>query len=140
VMKLGGEGLQQWISRALTEDGQMKRNERDFSGVEFDPVTYTPDNIEEVRGRYDEVAAVLRAMVAYSELVRDRVKKIAEYQKANTNEEGFTAAQSFSSISHNFISSMLLGLKLDATVKRVAESVKAGEKPVIALTETKGSF
>lgn len=139
-MNAGGEGLQQWISQALAESGEMKRNERDFSGVEFDAVTYTPDNIEEVNREYDRAASVLSAMVAYSNAVRKVIQKKLSRTKANTNEDKFTASQAFSSVSHNYVKSLLLGLKLDAAAKRVAESVKAGEKPVIALTETKGAF
>lgn len=140
IMTKGGEPLQQWISQGLAEDGQMKRSERDFTGVVFDPVVYSPDNISEIRKEYDKVAEALRDMIAYSNLVKKNINDKLSYGKANTQEDQATKNNSFASSSHNFISSLLLALKLDATADRVAKAAAKGEKPVIALIETKGAF
>ena len=140
IMSDGGEALQQWISQGLAADGQMKRSERDFTGVVFDPVEYTPPNISEVKKQYDRVAEALRDMIAYSNLVNKTINERLSYGKANTQEDTATKNSTFASNTHNFISSLLLALKLDAVADRVADSVKKGEKPVIALIETKGSF
>ena len=140
IMTKGGEPLQQWISQGLAEDGQMKRSERDFTGVVFDPVVYSPDNISEIRKEYDKVAEALRTMIAYSNLVNKTINDKLSYGKANTQEDQAAKNNSFASNTHNFISSLLLALKLDVTADRVAKAVAKGEKPVIALIETKGAF
>ncbi len=140
IMTKGGEPLQQWISQGLAADGQMKRSERDFTGVTFDPVVYEPKNISAIRNQYDRVAEALRAMIDHSNMVNTIIEDKLAYGKANTQEDQATQANSFASNTHNFISSLLLALKLDTVAERAANAVKNGEKPVIALMETKGSF
>ena len=46
----------------------------------------------------------------------------------------------FSSVVHNFIRQMLLGLKVDTAANEAIAALKRGEKPLIALENTMGSF
>lgn len=46
----------------------------------------------------------------------------------------------FSSVVHNFVRQMLLGLKAQTAADEAIASLKRGEKPIIAVENTMGSF
>jgi hypothetical protein len=46
----------------------------------------------------------------------------------------------FSSVVHNFVKQMLLGLKAQTAADEAIASLKRGEKPIIAVENTMGSF
>lgn len=46
----------------------------------------------------------------------------------------------FSSVVHNFVKQMLLGLKAQSAADEAIASLKRGEKPIIAVENTMGSF
>lgn len=140
VLSKGGVPLQQLLSANLARDGQYTRRERDFTGVNFDTVIAELDenSREELVDRFDRVAHVLSRMIRYSEMLKETINKAMKntYGSANTREKQSVSMASFSSITHNYISQLLLASKCDIIVQEAEKAFKAGQKPVIALTNT----
>ena len=155
VLAKGGVPLQQLLSSGLARDGQYTRRERDFTGVTFDTIIAEPtentanidvdgSNIpkmsakEKLIDRYDRVAYVLGRLTRYSELIRKVINKAEKgnYGTANTREGKSIQMASFASVTHNYIAQLLLASKCDIIVERAERAHKAGQKPVIALTNT----
>ena len=140
VLSKGGVPLQQLLSANLARDGQYTRRERDFTGVSFDTViaNLNEDEKEELIDRFDRVAHVLGRMIRYSEKIKDTVNKEMKdkYGRANTREKQSVQMASFSSVTHNYIAQLLLASKCDIVIQEAKKAIKAGQKPVIALTNT----
>ena len=149
ILTRGGVPLQQLLSAGLAQDGQYVRRERDFTGVSFDTVTAEPHGQkgelsakEDLIEKYDRVAYVLGRLVKHSNLVRSVLKKALkdQYAKANTREDTNIQTASFGSVTHNYIAQLLLASKCDIVVSEAEKAFKAGQKPVIALTNTMESI
>lgn len=140
VLAQGGVPLQQLLSANLAKDGQYTRRERDFTGVSFDTVIADlgEDEKAELIDRFDRVADVLGRMIRHSEKIKTAVNKEmkGKYGSANTREKQSVQMASFSSVTHNYISQLLLASKCDIVVQEAEKAVTAGQKPVIALTNT----
>ena len=140
VLAKGGVPLQQLLSANLARDGQYTRRERDFTGVSFDTViaNLNEDEKEELIDRFDRVAHVLGRMIRYSEKIKDTINKEMKdkYVHANTREKQSVQMASFSSVTHNYIAQLLLASKCDIVIQEAEKAIKAGQKPVIALTNT----
>ena len=149
----GGVPLQQVVASMLAKAGQYMRRERSFEGVSYDH-----ENIPVSEKAYGEFTDGLRAVFQFDrmfgsqklpgESVSERDKlggAIAAERGAGTQHDtgvGETAASStsFSAIMHNVISQMIMALKAEKAGERAVQSLKAGEKPVIALSKTNASF
>lgn len=149
ILTRGGVPLQQLLSAGLAKDGQYTRRERDFTGVSFDTVTAEPKGRkgelsakEDLIEKYDRAAFVLGRLVKHSNLVRSVLKDALknQYAKANTREDISIKTASFGSVTHNYIAQLLLASKCDIVVDEVEKAFKAGQKPVIALTNTMESI
>ena len=145
ILVKGGVPLQQLLSSGLAQDGQYTRRERDFTGVKFDTVVAEPRGgngeisaKQELIDKYDRVADVLGKLVEHSERVKKAVNKAERdnYGSANTREKTSIQTASFSSVTHNYIAQLLLATKCDIIVDEAEKAFKAGQKPVIALTNT----
>lgn len=147
VLAKGGVPLQQILSSALANDGQYTRRERDFTGVNFETVIADPAGEVNADGltpkdqlieQYDRVAYVLGCLVRHSELVKKSVQAAMkdQYGQANTREDKSVQMMTFASVTHNYISQLLLSSKCDIVVARAERAYRAGQKPVIALTNT----
>ena len=145
ILAKGGVPLQQLLSSGLAQDGQYTRRERDFTGVKFDTVVAEPQGgngeisaKQELIDKYDRVADVLGKLVDHSERVKKAVNKAERdnYGTANTREKSSIQTASFASVTHNYIAQLLLATKCDIIVDEAEKAFKAGQKPVIALTNT----
>lgn len=136
VIKEGGLALQQVISRGLAEAGQLIRRERDFSGVTMNmkPVRTSAD----VKRQYDEVAGFMSEFVQFSDVLEEEFK--SEGKKAGRKAESALKVNHFSSVVHNYVGQLLFATKLDAAAEQIIAAYKAGQKPVIALSNTLESF
>jgi hypothetical protein len=144
----GGQQLQTVVSSMLSEEGQLFRRERSFDGIEIKTMIDTSNTAEQVSFA-DTVTQGLRAITDADRLFHNVfVKKMNEAAK----ERGMAATgagnkasstidhTNFNSIVHNFISQLLLGMKAKRAAELAVEAFKRGEKPVIALENTMGSF
>jgi hypothetical protein len=140
AMKRGGVALQQAIAEALAKVGQYIRRERDFKGVDFERKHVALDREQELTDTVDNVTVALREIRAFSDIVRDLVKSGKVTGKATSLTQTQSDVTPFASVAHNYVSQMLLALKVDSVIAEAVESFKRGEKPVIALMNTMESF
>ncbi len=143
MIEEGGVPLQQMLAAKLAESGQYIRRERSFDGIEFKvkvaPVDHQmADNLATIMSRILEFDELKQSAVkALKKEFRDEAKRLA-----GDSSVGGAGAEStnFSSLMHNVIGQSLLSIKAEAAVQDALESVRNGEKPVIALSNTMGSF
>lgn len=144
----GGAPLQTVMSGMLAESGQLFRRERSFDGIEVKTVIDT-DNTSEHTKIADAVTEGLRAITAadsmfhnvFVEQYADRIQQIGgDAFGAGNRAEASVDHTNFSSIVHNFISQLLLGLKAKKAAEMAIDTHKKGIKPVLALENTMGSF
>lgn len=139
----GGIPLQQVVASMLAEAGQYIRRERDLSGL-----TYATHEIKVDKQKAEDMAAVMRRIREFDELVEEAIDEV----KNDLKEAGSTVladgsvrtpgvnSTNFTAIMHNLIDQMLLMVKADGVVEKALEVLKAGEKPVITVSNTMGAF
>ena len=139
----GGVPLQQVVASMLSESGQYIRRERSFAGVEYNTPRVPVDlaAAERISSMMMAVNTFSRAKESLIEEIKEQIKSEAK-QVSGDNSVGQAGVDSsnFTSVMHNMIDQMLLGLKADAAVERAIAALKAGEKPVITVSNTMGSF
>jgi hypothetical protein len=141
AIQSGGIPMQQTVANMLTQVGQYIRRERTFAGVSYDTQETKVD-----KDTAENMATSMRDILAFSrekELVVKGLQKELDKQGARAGIEGEkTQIQSanFGSIMHNLIDQMLLSLKAQDSVRHAIERLKAGEKVVMTVSNTMGSF
>lgn len=141
AIKNGGIPMQQTVARMLTQVGQYIRRERTFAGV-----TYNTQDTAVDKATAENMATSMRDILAFSrakEVVVKGIQKEFDKQGAKLSVEGEkTKVQSanFGSTMHNLINQMLLSLKAQDSVRHTIERLKAGEKVVLTVSNTMGSF
>lgn len=143
AIQAGGVPLQQVVASMLAESGQYIRRERSFNGVRYEtPVSAVDRNAAEA------ISSMMLKVKEFDDLKQEAVKeakKEAKREAKQVSEHGATGAAgaqstNFTSLMHNLISQMLLALKADAAADHAIEALKRGEKPVITVSNTMGSF
>ena len=141
AIKAGGIPMQQTVANMLTQVGQYIRRERTFAGV-----AYNTQETKVDKDTAENMATSMRDILAFSrekEAVVKSLQKSLDKQGARAGLEGEkTTVQSanFGSIMHNLIDQMLLSLKSQDSVRHAIERLKAGEKVVMTVSNTMGSF
>jgi hypothetical protein len=141
AIKAGGIPMQQTVANMLTQAGQYIRRERTFAGVSYDTQETKVD-----KDTAENMATSMRDILAFSrekESVVKNLQKSLDNQGARAGAEGEkTTVQgaNFGSIMHNLIDQMLLSLKAQDSVRHAIERLKAGEKVVLTVSNTMGSF
>ena len=141
----GGVPLQQTLASMLAESGQYIRRERSFAGVRFEPVLVPVD-----RDMAEDISRIMAGIMEFDRHKSQAVKGMDASLKAEAkalstdNSTGLVGASStnFTSLMHNVVSQMLLGLKTEETVQKALALLRQPdpEKPVIALSNTMGSL
>ena len=141
AIKEGGIPMQQIVANMLTSDGQYIRRERTFAGVSYETVP-----VDVNKETAEKMATSLRSILSFSQNKETAIKNIQEEldqmgevidgKRKTADIEG----AEFGSRMHNLINQMLLSLKTAETVKFAIDRLKAGEKPVITVANTMGSF
>lgn len=149
AMAQGGLPLQTVVSNNLVKAGQMFRRERSYDGVSIETEVDTANRATH-EAMSDAATSALRAIVKADKAFHEGyVKALKDELEAEggalDDVAGNQASESvdhteFSSVVHNFIRQMLLGIKADTAADRAIEALKRGEKPLIALENTMGSF
>ncbi|MEL6816398.1 MAG: strawberry notch C-terminal domain-containing protein, partial [Cyanobacteria bacterium J06598_3] len=143
ILLRGGVPLQQIVASKLVAASHMLRRERSYEGVSFQAQTVTVD-----REVADQFSAAMRAIRDFDRAKQEAVKTIKEEVKAQAQALGTDSSvgeigaksTNFTSLMHNCIEQGLLAQKADATVQAAIESLNRGEKPVISVANTMGSF
>jgi hypothetical protein len=150
AMKDGGLPLQTVVSNNLVKAGQMFRRERSYDGVKMVTKVDTDHRAEHTKIA-DAATAALRDIVDadrafHSTYVAAAQKEADKENKANKITDGGNEASKsvhhteFSSVVHNFVRQMLLGIKAKTAADDAIASIRRGEKPIIAVDNTMGSF
>ncbi|MFO7189934.1 MAG: PLxRFG domain-containing protein [Pseudomonadota bacterium] len=143
AIQAGGVPLQQAVAAMLTKAGQYIRRERSFAGVEYNTPVVKVD-----RNAAETIASIMLGVKQFDDLKEGAVEILKKEAKATASQistDGSTGAAgamstNFTSVMHNLIDQMLLGLKADAAADRAIEALRNGEKPVITVANTMGSF
>jgi len=147
AFEAGGVPLQEVVAAALAGGGEYIRHERTWEDVDYsvETIASTPEN--QMKEKADDVTEVLRALVGLDEFIREMVRIInidirQEGERANVPRDLLSKAAStpFASRVHNLTSQLLLSLKIEDTINRADAEIKAGRKPIIALSNTMESF
>ena len=150
AIQKGGVTLQEIMSRALTNAGQMIRRERDMEGVVTDWTTIDdPQTVKKARENYDKTIKAFNAIIdfqnkyidAYIDNRRESLAEVAGNAGfvKGTEKMGIDNTP-FASKAYNYTKQLMLALKVDAIVDEVDKQIKAGKKPVIALDNTMGAL
>ena len=149
AVKRGGATLQEIMSQALTQCGQMIRRERDMTGVTIDwKAIDDPEVVAEQREQYDSIIGLFNDIINFqrtyvSAYVDRRNKELAEVQSSMGIKRGTEALgiknQPFASKAFNTVQQVLLSLKAKSAAERAIDYLKQGMKPVIALNNTNES-
>jgi hypothetical protein len=144
AIQRGGVPLQQVVAAMLAKAGQYIRRERSFAGV-----TYDSPVVPVSRETYDRFSRILAAVLRFEvEFIKPTVKGIDRVVRADArrvttdNSTGGAGAEStnFTAVMHNLIDQMLLAIKAKPAVEQAIAALRAGEKPVITVANTMGSF
>lgn len=146
IIEKGGVTLQEIMSRALSESGQMVRRERDMSDVKTDWTTVDDEaTVKRARENYDRTIEAFNAIIQFQKQFVE--PKIAELDaelgwmassadvKKGTKNAGVDNPP-FVNKTFNYTKQLLLALKVDAIVDQVEAEIKTGRHPVIALEST----
>ena len=143
----GGVPLQEIMSKNLVESGQMIRRERDFTGVKIDWLTI--QNGEKHFKAYDGVIKLFNDLIYFQRdyinpLIEDANEEMAEEQGSANNTQGtkdFGISNTpFASKTFNIVRQLLFSLKAEDVANEAIEELKAGRKPVIAVSNTMEAF
>jgi broad specificity phosphatase PhoE len=150
AMKDGGLPLQTVVSNNLVKAGQMFRRERSYDGVKMATKVDTDHRAEHTKianGATEALRAIVDADKAFhTTYVAEAQKQAQKENKANQITGGGNQAgkavhhTEFSSVVHNFVRQMLLGIKANTAADDAIASIRRGEKPIIAVDNTMGSF
>jgi hypothetical protein len=141
AIKYGGVPMQQIVATMLTKAGQYIRRERTFAGVSYDTVETKVD-----KQTAENMATAMRNVLAFS---REKEKAVKDMQKSldvsgsvarEAGEKVTVQSANFGSRMHSVIDQMLLALKTKSSVDFAIQRLKAGEKVVLTVSNTMGSF
>ncbi|MBD2114974.1 MULTISPECIES: strawberry notch C-terminal domain-containing protein [Cyanophyceae] len=143
ILTRGGVPLQQIVASKFVASGQMLRRERSYEGISFQAKTVPVD-----REVADDFSAAMRAIKDFDRAKQKAVKAISNEAKAEAKALGEDGAigevgarsTNFTSLMHNCIEQGLLAQKANATVEEAIAALNRGEKPVITVANTMGSF
>lgn len=141
AIKKGGVPMQQVVANMLTQDGQYIRRERTFAGVSYDTKETKVD-----KKTAENMATAMRRILQFSRAKELAVKTIQKDLDKDgkiagaVGERTTVQGANFGSIMHNLIDQMLLALKVEDSVRYAIERLKAGEKVVLTVSNTMGSF
>ena len=149
AVRRGGTTLQEVMSRALTECGQMIRRERDMTGVTIDwKAIDNPEKVEEQRAQYDSIIGLFNDIINFqktyvNEYIDKENTRLAAIQASMDIKRGTAALgiknTPFASKAFNTVQQVLLSLKAKSAAERAVEYLKKDMKPVIALSNTNES-
>ena len=142
IQKMGVPG-QQALATMLTEEGQYIRRERSYEGIRFTAEATGVD-----REVAENAAAIMSSIMDFDRVKQSAVKAMNKELKREAKAfkrdtaigEAGAKSIEFASLMHNLIDQMLLSLKAEATVQKSLELLRNGEKPVITVANTMGSF
>ncbi|MBR5883363.1 MAG: PLxRFG domain-containing protein [Mailhella sp.] len=143
IMHSGGLPMQQVVSAMLTSSGQYVRREKSYEGADM-TTTEAPVSAKLADSIADCMDAVMKFSVEMGPVVEHMDKVLKAQGKTATGNQGTGGAgassTTFGAVMHNLVAQSTLAIKADATIKAAKAAVERGEKPIITLSNTMGSF
>lgn len=140
AFKSGGNALQEAVSAELTKVGHLIRRQRPIVGR---TIYHYTDKLDTVGEEQQRVFDTFRGAMTEIQLANKEVRGIYRaYLKEmlgddyRENQDNFPYKGNTKQLTFNIISTFLLGLKVDETVKKAIEYLSNGRKPVIAIANT----
>jgi hypothetical protein len=137
AMSAGGLPLQTVVSNNLVKAGQMFRRERSYDGVDIHTKVATKQRAEHTK-LANTVTKALRSIVkadknfhnSYVKSVQNKLKKEGKAAQGAGNKASQSVSHAeFSSVVHNFVRQMLLGLKADVAANEAIARSSAAKSP-----------
>lgn len=151
AIKKGGAVFQEIMSQALTKSGQMIRRERDMTGVTIDwnPLTEDEVEIQAQRDKFDNIFGIFNDILNFQRTYVDAklgqmsddlafIQGSADHTPG-TKDMGIGNV-TFASKAYNVVQQALFSIKGEKVADYAIESLKNGEKPVIAVNNTMGTM
>lgn len=151
AIKKGGAVFQEIMSQALTKSGQMIRRERDMTGVTIDwnPLTEDEVEIQAQRDKFDNIFGIFNDILNFQRTYVDAklgqmsddlafIQGSADHTPG-TKDMGIGNV-TFASKAYNVVQQALFSIKAEKVADYAIESLKNGEKPVIAVNNTMGTM
>ena len=151
AIKKGGAVFQEIMSQALTKSGQMIRRERDMTGVTIDWTPLTEDEVEiqAQRDKFDNIFGIFNDILNFQRTYVDAklgqmsddlafIQGSADHTPG-TKDMGIGNV-TFASKAYNVVQQALFSIKAEKVADYAIESLKNGEKPVIAVNNTMGTM
>lgn len=160
AIEAGGLLMQTVVSNQLAQSGQMVRREKSFKGISIKSVTIGGDDKVETKRQEDlsdRFTTVLRGITDADRTFHFGFVKFLQKQVGKGKNASYTPGTdinssnvqsvaksvdhtNFSSVVHNKIKQLLFVAKAEQSADMAIAAFKRGEKPVIALDDTLGSF
>jgi predicted RNA methylase len=143
ILDRGGVPIQQIVASKFVASGQMLRRERSYEGISFQAKVVSVD-----REVADQFSAAMRAIKDFDKAKQKAIKELSKQLKQEAKAYGTDStvgdvgakSTNFTSLMHNCIEQGLLAQKAEATVQEALRTLQDGQKPVIAVANTMGSF
>ena len=143
TLEAGGIPLQQTSTAMLTQDGSYTRREKSYEGVEF--------GIEKVpvdRESTDDLSYIMGQILQFDRSKQQAIAGLDKGLKAQAKAlsedssigDAGASSTNFTAVMHNVIDQSLLARKADRMADEAIASLKRGEKPVLTVSNTMGSF
>ena len=161
AISAGGEPLQEIASGYLAEAGQLVRREKSFKGIDVPTEVYTKYKAED-RKKSDQLTENIRAILRFDKQLMDVVNTLMQKnrpaKKRQTPSSIFgidipggvvvgshrinstVTKSNFAATVHNTVRQMLLCMKAKRAADEAIKEMKAGNKVILALSNTMESF
>jgi hypothetical protein len=139
----GGIPLQQTATNMLAGDGFYIRRERSYEGVDFGIKTVSVD-----RDSTDGLSHIMGNILRFDRAKQDALAGLDNQLKAAAKKVGTDTSVgkagadsvNFTAIMHNVMDQAALGRKADQMANEAIASLENGEKPILTVSNTMGSF
>ncbi|MEM6432426.1 MAG: strawberry notch C-terminal domain-containing protein, partial [Cyanobacteria bacterium P01_D01_bin.115] len=143
ALEVGGIPLQQTCTNMLAQDGFYIRRERSYEGVDFSLQTVPVD-----RESTDNLSRIMGQILQFDVAKQDALKDLDKQLKASAKKVGLdtstglagASSTNFTAIMHNVLDQSLLARKADQMAEAAISSLERGEKPILTVANTMGSF
>lgn len=148
-----GIPMQETLAKNLFKTGEMVRRERDFTDVKthwLEPKdVYSQEEIDLCRKTADKTTELLNDIIKFQQknvaaIIKELNKDFEEHNKTvNIARNGWIKEYTYTSTSSqvsNVVGLMLYSMKAKKAAEMAIEQIKRGEKPIIAVDNTCGSY
>jgi len=143
ALEIGGTPLQQVSTNMLAQDGFYNRRERNYDGVDFGIQSVPVD-----RESTDGLSQIMGKILEFDRTKQDALKNLDTQLKADAKKVGTDTSvgragadsTNFTAIMHNVMDQSLLSRKAGQMADEAIASLERGEKPILTVSNTMGSF